>query len=205
MIESAKNPASHKYSQFRGNANFKEAASQFYKDNYQVDLDSEKEICVLGGAKIGLVEFPVATMNPGDLLLLPDPGYPDYLSSVSLGKIEFETFPLKAENEFLPDLSAIPEDVAKRAKFIYINYLTILPELWQRQHFMKNWLLGRKNSMLVWSVTLPMVPWERMVLKIQVFYQRQVQKKLVLNSIHFLKLLTWQVGVWLCGWKCGVD
>ncbi|EQC69849.1 Glutamine-dependent2-keto-4-methyl-thiobutyrate transaminase [Streptococcus sp. HSISB1] len=122
LIESAKNPASHKYSQFRGNANFKEAASQFYKDNYQVDLDSEKEICVLGGAKIGLVEFPVATMNPGDLLLLPDPGYPDYLSSVSLGKIEFETFPLKAENDFLPDLSAIPEDVAKRAKFIYINY-----------------------------------------------------------------------------------
>ena len=70
LIESAKNP-SHKYSQFRGNANFKEAASQFYKDNYQVELDSEKEICVLGGAKIGLVEFPVATMNSGDLLLLP--------------------------------------------------------------------------------------------------------------------------------------
>ncbi|MBM9834434.1 aminotransferase class I/II-fold pyridoxal phosphate-dependent enzyme, partial [Enterococcus faecalis] len=49
LIEAAKNPASHKYSQFRGNVNFKEAASQFYKDNYQVELDSEKEICVLGG------------------------------------------------------------------------------------------------------------------------------------------------------------
>lgn len=92
LIESAKNPASHKYSQFRGNANFKEAASQFYKDNYQVELDSEKEICVLGGAKIGLVEFPVATMNSGDLLLLPDPGYPDYLSSVSLGKLNMKPF-----------------------------------------------------------------------------------------------------------------
>ncbi|MCO4468592.1 aspartate aminotransferase [Streptococcus infantarius subsp. infantarius] len=122
LIEAAKNPGSHKYSQFRGNANFKEAASQFYKDNYQVELDSEKEICVLGGAKIGLVEFPLALMNPGDLLLLPDPGYPDYLSSVALGKIEYETFPLKEENNFLPDLSAIPEGVAKRAKFIYINY-----------------------------------------------------------------------------------
>lgn len=122
LVESAKNPASHKYSQFRGNSNFKAAASQFYKDNYHVNLDSEKEICVLGGAKIGLVEFPLATMNPDELLLLPDPGYPDYLSSVSLGKINYETFPLKAENNFLPDLQAIPEEIAKRAKFIYVNY-----------------------------------------------------------------------------------
>ena len=57
LIASAKNPVSHKYSSFRGNAHFKEAVSQFYREHYQVDLNSEKEICVLGGAKIGLVEF----------------------------------------------------------------------------------------------------------------------------------------------------
>lgn len=122
LIASAKNPVSHKYSSFRGNAHFKEALSQFYREHYQVDLNSEKEICVLGGAKIGLVEFPLALMNPGDLLLLPDPGYPDYLSSVALAQIDYATFPLTKANHFLPDLTAIPEDVAKRAKFIYVNY-----------------------------------------------------------------------------------
>lgn len=122
LIASAKNPVSHKYSSFRGNAHFKEAVSQFYREHYQVDLNSEKEICVLGGAKIGLVEFPLALMNPGDLLLLPDPGYPDYLSSVALAQIDYVTFPLTKANHFLPDLTAIPEDVAKRAKFIYVNY-----------------------------------------------------------------------------------
>ena len=76
----------------------------------------------MGGAKIGLVELPLALMNPGDLLLLPDPGYPDYLSGVSLGRVTYETFPLTAENDFLPDLDAIPEETARRAKFIYINY-----------------------------------------------------------------------------------
>lgn len=77
---------------------------------------------MLGGAKIGLVEFPLALMNPGDLLLLPAPGYPDYLSSVALTQIDYATFPLTKANHFLPDLTAIPEDVAKRAKFIYVNY-----------------------------------------------------------------------------------
>ena len=119
---SAKNPASHKYSQFRGNHPFKEAAASFYKKHYGVDLDAEREICVMGGAKIGLVELPLALMNPGDLLLLPDPGYPDYLSGVSLGRVAYKTFPLTAENNFLPDLDAIPEETARRAKFIYINY-----------------------------------------------------------------------------------
>ena len=122
LCTSAKNPASHKYSQFRGNRPFKEAAASFYKKHYGIDLDAEREICVMGGAKIGLVELPLALMNPGDLLLLPDPGYPDYLSGVSLGRVAYETFPLTAENNFLPDLDAIPEETARRAKFIYINY-----------------------------------------------------------------------------------
>ncbi|MGT2907094.1 aminotransferase class I/II-fold pyridoxal phosphate-dependent enzyme [Streptococcus dentiloxodontae] len=122
LRESAQKPASHKYSQFRGNPNFKAAAAAFYQKKYGVELDSETEICVLGGAKIGLVELPLALMNPGELLLLPDPGYPDYLSGVSLAQVDYETFALLPENNFRPDLSAIPEETARRAKFIYLNY-----------------------------------------------------------------------------------
>ena len=90
LCTSAHNPASHKYSQFRSNRPFKEAATSFYKKHYGIDLDAEREICVTGGAKIGLVELPLALMNPGDLLLLPDPGYPDYLSGAVATKAFYE-------------------------------------------------------------------------------------------------------------------
>lgn len=115
-------PQTHKYSLFRGLPAFKHAAAAFYHEQYGANLDPEKEVVILGGSKIGLVELPWALMNPGDLFLLPDPGYPDYLSGAALGQVEFKTVPLKAENDFLPDLDAIPEADAKRAKFFYLNY-----------------------------------------------------------------------------------
>lgn len=122
LCQSAKNPKSHQYSAFRGNKNLKEAVVQFYQREYGVELDPEKEVCILGGAKIGLVELPLALMNPDDLLLLPDPGYPDYLSGVALGQVQYETFPLLEKNDFLPDYSAFSNEVLEKAKFIYLNY-----------------------------------------------------------------------------------
>ncbi|RZI49430.1 pyridoxal phosphate-dependent aminotransferase [Lactococcus kimchii] len=115
-------PLNHKYSPFRGRHDLKVAASQFYQEKYKTSFNPESEVVILAGSKIGLVELPWALMNPGDLLLLPDPGYPDYLSGSALGRVDFETFPLLEENGFLPDLSAIPEESAKRAKFLYLNY-----------------------------------------------------------------------------------
>ncbi len=115
-------PATHKYSRFRGLPAFKKAAADFYEEKYGACFNPEKEVAILGGSKIGLVELPWALMNPGDTLLLPDPGYPDYLSGAALGKVKYETYPLKEENYFLPNLNDIPKEVAERAKFIYVNY-----------------------------------------------------------------------------------
>lgn len=115
-------PKTHKYSPFQGLPAFKQAAADFYKEKYGAALDPDKEVAILGGSKIGLVELPWALMNPGDTYLLPDPGYPDYFSGAALGEVNFETVPLLAENNFLPDLDAIPEETAKRAKFFYLNY-----------------------------------------------------------------------------------
>ncbi|BAP86729.1 diaminopimelate aminotransferase [Paucilactobacillus hokkaidonensis JCM 18461] len=120
--EKVAKPENHKYSLFRGLPALKKAASDFYLEKYGASFDPEKEVAILGGSKIGLVELPWALMNPGDTFLLPDPGYPDYLSGAALGQANFETFPLKEENNFLPDLDAIPADVAKKAKLIYLNY-----------------------------------------------------------------------------------
>ena len=118
----AEDPVTHKYSPFRGLQDFKDAAAQFYKQQYGVTLDPETEVAILFGTKTGLVELPMCLLNEGELMLLPDPGYPDYLSGVVLANVEYETFPLKAENKFLPDFKSIPADQRSAAKLMYLNY-----------------------------------------------------------------------------------
>ncbi|MET0785340.1 MAG: pyridoxal phosphate-dependent aminotransferase [Paenisporosarcina sp.] len=122
LQEAAENPLTHKYSPFRGISELKEAAASFYKREYNVDVDPLTEVAVLFGTKIGLVELPMAVLNPGDLMLLPDPGYPDYLSGVVMADVQYETLPLVAENHFLPDFDAISDDIKMRAKLMYLNY-----------------------------------------------------------------------------------
>jgi len=122
LQEAAENPQNHKYSPFRGIAELRQAAADFYKREYNVDIDPETEVAILGGTKVGLVELPLAVLNPGDTMLLPDPGYPDYLSGVVLGDVHFEVMPLFAENNFLPDYNALSNDVKEKAKLLYLNY-----------------------------------------------------------------------------------
>ncbi|MFC9541444.1 pyridoxal phosphate-dependent aminotransferase [Lysinibacillus sp. NPDC056959] len=122
LQEAAENPQNHKYSPFRGLVELRQAAADFYKREYNVDIDPETEVAILGGTKIGLVELPLAVLNPGDTMLLPDPGYPDYLSGVVLGDVNFEVMPLFAENDFLPDYHALSDDVKEKAKLLYLNY-----------------------------------------------------------------------------------
>lgn len=114
--------ADHQYSAFRGEMRFKTAIAQFYFDTYGVVLDPATDVAVLAGSKIGLVELPLALMNPGETLLLPNPGYPDYWSGAALGRVAVEQVELKRENDFLIDYDDIPADVAQRAKFLYMNY-----------------------------------------------------------------------------------
>ena len=112
----------HQYSAFRGEMRFKTAIAQFYFDTYGVVLDPATEVAVLAGSKIGLVELPLALMNPGETLLLPNPGYPDYWSGAALGRVAVEQVELKRDNDFLIDYDDIPADMAQRAKLLYMNY-----------------------------------------------------------------------------------
>ena len=122
LQEAVEDPATHGYSPFRGIMEFKQAAADFYKREYNVDIDPKTEVAVLFGTKPGLVELPLALMNEGELLLLPDPGYPDYLSAVSLANITYDTMPLLAENDFLPDYNLLTDEQKKNAKLMYLNY-----------------------------------------------------------------------------------
>jgi L-glutamine---4-(methylsulfanyl)-2-oxobutanoate aminotransferase len=122
LKEGADNPDFHKYSPFRGHQFLKQAAADFYKREYGVALDPEKEVAVLFGGKVGLVELSQCYLNPGDVALVPDPGYPDYWSGIAMAGAKMETMPLLAENDFLPDYDSLNEDILDEAKLMFLNY-----------------------------------------------------------------------------------
>ncbi|PEZ03269.1 LL-diaminopimelate aminotransferase [Bacillus sp. AFS018417] len=122
LQRAAEQPIHHKYPPFRGHESLKEAVATFYEREYDVQLNPKTEVAVLFGGKAGLVELPLCFTNPGDTILVPDPGYPDYLSGVALAKAKLATMPLLAENHFLPDYTKIDSQTAEQAKLMFLNY-----------------------------------------------------------------------------------
>lgn len=120
--EAVENPLFHKYSPFRGYPFFKEAASEFYKREYNVDIDPETEVAVLFGGKAGLIEVSQCLLDEGDIALMPDPGYPDYWSGISLAKAEMVPMPLHEKNNYLPDYSLLDKGSLAEAKLMFLNY-----------------------------------------------------------------------------------
>ncbi|MEH7483056.1 pyridoxal phosphate-dependent aminotransferase [Neobacillus drentensis] len=122
LQDAAANPLNHKYSPFQGHRYLKQAAADFYLREYGVTIDPDKEVAILFGGKAGLVEIPQCLLNPGDTILVPDPGYPDYWSGVALAKAEMVTMPLREENNFLPDYCELDKSVLSKAKLMFLNY-----------------------------------------------------------------------------------
>lgn len=120
----ATDPATHRYGLFSGMKVLKEAAAGWYERSYGVVLDPETEICILMGSKLGLQEISLCLLNEGDFCLMPDPGYPDYWSGVALAGARSYRVPLEASDGFLPNLAAIPKEVASAAKLLFLNYPT---------------------------------------------------------------------------------
>lgn len=122
MQKAAAEPRYHRYPSYEGMKEFREAAVNWYRKRFGVTLDANQECCALIGSKEGIAHFPVAFVDPGDLVLVPDPGYPVYATWTRFVGGEVFYMPLRRENGFLPDLNAIPADIAKRAKVMWINY-----------------------------------------------------------------------------------
>ncbi len=122
LQKAAENPKYHRYSPFRGYSFVKEAVANRYREDYGVELDPETEVAVMFGSKAGLVEICQCLLNPGDVCLMPDPGYPDYWSGVALTGAQMVTMPLVQGNDFLPDYTAISADDANAAKLMFVNY-----------------------------------------------------------------------------------
>jgi LL-diaminopimelate aminotransferase len=119
----AADPRHHRYPPYEGTLAFREAAARFYETRFGVrGIDPETEVCALIGSKEGIAHFPVAFVDPGDLVLVPDPGYPVYATWTHFVGGEVHYVPLRREHGFLPDLDAIPTEIARRAKILWINY-----------------------------------------------------------------------------------
>lgn len=122
LQQAAGNPLYHKYPPFSGYPFLKEAVAKRYKEDYGVELDPATEVAILFGGKTGLVEISQCFLNPGDICLVPDPGYPDYWSGVALAGGTMHFMPLTADQHYLPDLSVIDPAIAEQAKLMFLNY-----------------------------------------------------------------------------------
>ena len=112
----------HRYPETEGLPEFRKATADWYQRRFGVSLDPETEVISLIGAKEGIGHAALCFIEPGDIALVPDPGYPVYSVGTWFAGGECHWMPLKEENGWLPDLEAIPEDVARRAKVIWLNY-----------------------------------------------------------------------------------
>ncbi|MDR3543047.1 MAG: LL-diaminopimelate aminotransferase [Desulfosporosinus sp.] len=122
LIEGARNPENHRYPSYVGMLEFRSAVAEWYKRRSNIVLDPKKEVVTLIGSKEGIAHIAFCYINPGDVALIPDPGYPVYgVGTLLAGGVPY-IMPLKEENGFLPDLEAIPAEVAQKAKLMFLNY-----------------------------------------------------------------------------------
>lgn len=115
-------PRRHRYPDYYGLKEFRAATAAWYQKRFGVELDADKEVVPLIGSKEGIAHMPVAFVDPGDVVLCPDPGYPVYSIGTLLANGVPYSMPLDAANGFLPDLDRIPADIAQQAKLLWINY-----------------------------------------------------------------------------------
>jgi LL-diaminopimelate aminotransferase len=122
LIESARNPKKHGYSPLGGSAEFLCAVSSYYQNRFGVAIDPKSEALALIGSKEGIFNIHHTLLDPGDLVLMPDPYYPVYMAGAELASARVHFMPLRKENAFLPDFDAIPAEVAQQAKMMWLNY-----------------------------------------------------------------------------------
>ncbi len=120
--EALRNPSTHQYPTNHGTDEVREAAASFYRERFAVELDPASEIVPALGGKEAVGHIAMACLDPGAVALSPEPGYPPYTSGPVFSDAEVYYLPLSPENDFFPELEAIPKEVAGRANLLYLNY-----------------------------------------------------------------------------------
>ena len=122
LCSSARQSSHHGYPGYRGIPALREGIAAYYARRFAVELDPTTEVVPLLGSKEGIVHLSLAILDPADLVLVPDPGYPSYAMGAVLAGAQVHRLPLLPERGYLPDLASIPSDIARRARLLWLNY-----------------------------------------------------------------------------------
>jgi len=122
LCQAAQDPANHRYPESDGLPQLRQAISSWYQRRFGLAFDPDKEVLPLIGSKEGIGHVALCFIDPGDLALVTDPGYPVYSMGTMFAGGECFFLPLTEDNDFLPDLDRVPTEVAQRARMLWINY-----------------------------------------------------------------------------------
>jgi LL-diaminopimelate aminotransferase len=122
LRQAAGDPANHRYPDYEGLPAFRQAVADWYRTRFGVALDPDREVVSLIGSKEGIAHMPIAFVDPGDIVLCPDPGYPVYAVGTAFCGGTAYGMPLRKENGFFPDLRSIPKNIARAAKLMWLCY-----------------------------------------------------------------------------------
>jgi LL-diaminopimelate aminotransferase len=122
LKEAAASPATHQYPTNRGLEQFRDAVAGFYRRRFEVDLDPGSEVVPVLGGKEGVAHIALACLDPGDVALSPEPGYPPYTSGPLFAGGTVHYLPLREENGFMPALGEVSKDVLGRSNLLFLNY-----------------------------------------------------------------------------------
>jgi LL-diaminopimelate aminotransferase len=150
MEQAVRKPDNYGYPSSEGSLAFRETAARWYRHRFGVEIDPLTEIVTLMGSQDGLAHLAMAVTDPGDIVMVPDPGYPIYAGSLVLAGVTPYFLPLREENSYLPRLDDIPEETARLAKFMLLNYPSNpLSAVATRQFFEQLVAYARKFELLI--------------------------------------------------------
>lgn len=152
LSHSARQPGNHGYSGYRGTPAFRQAVADYYKERFHASVRPDSHVLPLMGSKEGIVNLSLAMVDKGDIVIVPDIGYPSYAMGARLAGAEIFWWQLKPENGFAGQIEDIPDDVAHRAKLLWLNYpnnptgTTV-----DKEYFVRIVEFCRRNSILLAS------------------------------------------------------
>ena len=190
LVEQAQNPATHRYPSYSGMREFRQAVADWYRDRFAVGLDPDTEVVALIGSKEGIAHISLCFVDPGDINLVPDPGYPVYATGTMFAGGESYKMPLLEENGFLPDLNQIPEEVAKKARLMFLNYPNNPTGAIADENFSVKSLPLPRPMTLLFVMTLPTLRWPLMGISPSAFSRYREPKRWGLSSTLCLSPLT---------------
>jgi LL-diaminopimelate aminotransferase len=149
LIEGIQEEKAFAYS-LTGTKDFNQSVAIYYNRNFSVQVNPENEVLLLMGSQDGLVHLPMVLCDPGDYILMPDPGYPAYMAGAAMAGATIFPMPLLEENAFLPDLTKIPVEVLDKAKLMVLNFPgNPVPAMATNEFFLEVVDFAKKNNIVV--------------------------------------------------------